>query len=158
MEKVPEKETLPEKAQRQETSSGPLDSSIYVDPKLIKEWQQFDSIISNTENIQGFSTPEVPTTQKLVINMVPTEGTKGPPMIHKDLEIIPENPSDEIVLHIEQISPLDVFYSPKHRAIIKRQRKKRKIDHSPLLTSQMEMMNVVWREEFNPSYDLTKIS
>ena len=98
------------------------------------------------------------TTQKLVINTVLTEGTSGPPMIHKDIEIIPENTSDEIVLYIEEIPPLDVFYNPKHRAVIKRQRKKRKIDHSPLLTSQMEMMNVVWREEVNPSEDLTKHS
>lgn len=40
---------------------------------------------------------------------------------------------------------------------MKRQRKKRKIDHSPLLNPQMEMMNVVWREEINPSEDLTKL-
>ena len=79
-------------------------------------------------------------------------------MIHKDLEIIPENPSDEIVLHIEEIPPLDVFYNPKHRDVIKRQRKKRKIDQSPLLTSQVEMMNVVWKAEVNPSEDLTKLS
>lgn len=79
-------------------------------------------------------------------------------MIHKDVEIIPENPFDEIVLHIEEIPPLDVFYNPKHRAVIKRQRKKRKIDKYPFLTSQMEITNVVWRREFNPSDDLTKIS
>lgn len=61
-------------------------------------------------------------------------------------------------MHVEEIPLLDVFYSPKHGAVVKRQRKKRKIDHSPLLTSQVEMMNVVWREEVNPSKDLTKIS
>lgn len=98
------------------------------------------------------------TTQKLIISTVPTKGTSNPPMIHKELEIIPENTSDEIFLHIEEIPLSDVFYSPKHRAIIERERKKRKIDHSPLLTSQMEMMNAVSREEVNPSKNLTKHS
>lgn len=83
------------------------------------------------------------TGQKSVINTVLTEGTSSPPITHKDLEIFPENPSDEIVLHVEEIPPLDVFYNPEHRAIIKRQRKKRKVDQYPLLTSQMEITNVV---------------
>jgi len=96
--------------------------------------------------------------QKSVVNIVSTEATSGPPKIHKDLEIIPENHSNEIVLHVAEIPPLDVFYSPKHRVVVKRQRKERKIDHSPLLTPQMEMMNVVWREEVNPSEDLTNLS
>lgn len=47
-------------------------------------------------------------------------------MTQTDVEIIPENPSDEIVLRVEEIPPLDVFYSPKHRVVIKRQRKKEK--------------------------------
>ena len=54
--------------------------------------------------------------------------------------------------------PLDIFYSPKHRAVVKRQRKKRRIDQSSLLPAQTEMANVVWKEEFNPFEDLTKLS
>lgn len=79
-------------------------------------------------------------------------------MTQKDVEIIPENPTDEIILHVEEIPPLDVFYNPKHRVVIMRQKKKRKIDQSLLLTSQIEIKNVVWREAVNPSEDLTKLS
>jgi len=79
-------------------------------------------------------------------------------MTQKDIEIILENPSDEIVLYVEEIPPLDVFYSPKHRAIVKTQRKKRKLDQSSLLPTQIEITNVVWREEVNPSEYLTKLS
>jgi len=108
--------------------------------------------------LQGFSTPEMATGQKTTINTVPTEGTSSPPMTQKDVEMIPENPSDEIVLHVEEIPPLYVFYSPKHKNVIKRQRKKRKLDQSSLLPAQMEITNVVWREKVNPSKDLTKLS
>ena len=66
------------------------------------------------------------TGQMKTTNTIPTKGTSGPPMTQKDVEMIPENPSDEIVLHVEEIPPFDVFYSPKHRAVIKRQRKKEK--------------------------------
>ena len=120
-----------------------MDTDTHIDPKLLKEWQQFDSIISNTESLQGFSTPEVTTSQKTAIGTVPTEGTSIPPMTQKDIEMIPENPSNEIVLHVEEIPHLDVFYSPKNKAVIKRQRKKRKLDQSSLLPTQMEITNVV---------------
>jgi len=92
---------------------------IHIDPKLLKEWQQFDLIISNTESVQGFSTPEVTTGRKTTTNTVPTEGTSNPPMTQKDIEMILENPSDEIVLNVEEILPLDVFYNPKHRVVIR---------------------------------------
>lgn len=76
-----------------------------------------------------------------------------------DIEIIPENPSEEIVLKVEEIPPLDVFYSPKHRAVVKRHRKKRNIDQGPFSTPQAELMNVVWKDsEVNPFEDLTKLS
>ena len=77
----------------------------------------------------------------------------------QDIEIILGNPSKEIVLKVEEIPPLDVFYNPKHRAIVKRQRKRRKIDQGTLSTPQAELMNVVWKDsEVNPSEDLTKLS
>jgi len=98
------------------------------------------------------------TGQNTTTNTVPTKGTNGPPMTQKDVEMIPDNSSDEIVLHVEEIPPLDVFYSPKHSAVIKRQKKKRKLDQSSLLPAQMEITNVVWREEVNPSEYLTKLS
>ena len=158
MEKIYEKENTPEQEQAQGKVSEIIDSDIHIDPKLLKEWQQFESIISNTENLQGYSTPEVTTGQKKTTNTVLTEGTSGPPMTQKDVEIILKNPSDEIILHVEEIPPLDVFYNPKHRVVIKKQNKKRKLDQSSLLPSQMEITNVAWREEVNPSKDLTKLS
>ena len=77
--------------------------------------------------------PEVTTGHKTTTNMVPVEGTSGPPITQKDMEIILENPSDEIILHVEEIPPLDVFHNPKHKVVVKRQRKKRKFDQSSLL-------------------------
>lgn len=133
MEKVPEKEKTPKQEKEQEKGGDFIDSDVHIDLKLLKEWKQFDSIISNTESLQGYSTPEVTIGQKTTTNTIPSEGTSGPPMTQKDVEMIPENPSNEIVLHVEEIPPLDVFYSPKHRVVIKRQRKKRKLDQSSLL-------------------------
>lgn len=135
-----------------------MDTDTHIDPKLLKEWQQFDSNIRNTESLQGFSTPETTTTQKIARNMVSTEGTSGPPMTQKYIEIIPEYPSNEIVLCVEEIPPLDVFYNAKHSVIVKRQRKKRNLDQSSLLPTQMEKNNVVSREELNPFEDITKLS
>jgi len=56
----------------------------------------------------------------------------------KEIEIIPKYPSSEITLSIEEIPPLDVFYSPKHRVVVKRQRKKRKIDQASTKVPQNE--------------------
>ena len=65
--------------------------------------------------------------------------------MQQDIEIIPENPTEGIVLKIEEIPPLDVFYSPKHRAIFRRQGKKRKINQALLLTPHNKIINVVWK-------------
>lgn len=43
------------------------------------------------------------------------------------MEIILTFSTSEIVLKIEEIPPLDVFYSPKHKAVMSRSRKKRKV-------------------------------
>ncbi len=76
----------------------------------------------------------------------------------KEIEIVPEHLSSEITLSIEEIPPLDVFYSPKHRVVVKRQRKKRNIDQASVKVPQNESMNVIWRDsEVNPSEDLTKL-
>ena len=54
----------------------------------------------------------------------------------QDMEIIPEHPSEEIVLKVEEIPPLDIFYSPKHRAVVRKQRKRRRTYQESLSTSQ----------------------
>ena len=61
-------------------------------------------------------------------------------------------------MQVEDIPPWDVFYSPKHKAVIKQQRKRRRIDQPSLFPEQTVTANVVWKEEFNPSDDLTKLS
>ena len=53
---------------------------------------------------------------------------------------------------------MDVFYSPKHRAVVKRQRKRRRIDQPSLFPEKTVTTKVVWKEEFDPSDDLTKLS
>ena len=98
-----------------------------IDPKLLQEWQQFDSIISNLESSKEVDTSKAADTQDTTSKEVPSEGTNGlAPTI--DLEIIPKDPSDQIILQVEDIPPLDVFYRPKHRAVVKRQWKRRRID------------------------------
>ena len=153
--KEPKQETEQEKEKKQDNEF--IDLEAKIDPKLLKEWKKFDSIISNPETSKGFGTPQVTVDQKTTTTMVPIEGTSRL-SISKDAKIIPKDPSDQIVLQIEDIPPLDVFYSPKHRAVVKRQRKRRRLDQSSLLPDQTEMANVVWKEEFNPSDDLTKLS
>ena len=63
------------------------------------------------------------------------------------------------MLKIEEIPPLDVFYSPKHKVVVKKQRKRRRIDQDTFYSSQEEFMNIVYKNaEVNPSEDLTKLS
>ena len=84
-------------------------------------------------------------------------GTSGPPKT-KDIEVIPKGPSDQITLQVEDIPPLDVFYSPRHRAVVKRLRKRQRLDQPSIFPEKMVMDNVVWKEKLDPSDDLTKLS
>ena len=72
-------------------------------------------------------------------------------------EHIPITPSSEIVLNVEDIPPLDVFYSPKYKAVVKRQRKKRKLESS--IATEAEQLDVLWKDpSTEPSNNLTKLS
>ena len=128
-----------------------------IDPRLLQEWQQFDSIISNLESSRDADTSKAADTQDTASKEVPSEGTSGLPPT-TELEIIPKDPSDQVILQVEDIPPLDVFYSPKHKAVIKRHRKRRRINKPSLFPEQTVTANVVWKEEFDPSDDLTKLS
>lgn len=59
---------------------------------------------------------------------------------------------------MEDIPPLDVFYSPKHRVVVKQQWKRRRIHQPSPFPEQTVTANVVWKEEFDPSNDLRKLS
>lgn len=65
---------------------------------------------------------------------------------------------DQIILQVEDIPPLDVFYSPKHRVVVKRQQKRRRIDQPSLFLEQIVTGSMVWKEEFDPFDDLKKLS
>lgn len=89
--------------------------SLVID--LEGEWETFNKIL-NTEG-QNSKPPTNPKemTMEMIIEMVINDQEK---------KHIPIAPSSEIVLRIEEISPLDVLYSPQHKVVIRRQRKKRK--------------------------------
>lgn len=75
----------------------------------------------------------------------------------QDTEHIPIASSSEIVLKIEEIPPLDVFYSPQHKVVVKRQRKKRKID--TVLSPEVEPLDVLWQDlTIDPAENLTRLS
>ena len=74
-----------------------------------------------------------------------------------ETEHAPITPSSELVLNIEEIPPLDIFYSPQHKAVVRRQRKKRKLENT--LHQDAEQLDVLWKDpNSNPTENLTKLS
>ena len=59
----------------------------------------------------------------------------------QDQEIIPAYPTQEIILKIEELPPLDFFYSPSHKVVVKR----RRIDES-VTALDNESVDVVWKD------------
>lgn len=151
-EKNPKKEHSPKKEQTNENTNELLYTNVNIDSSLIKEQEQFNQIIKNQNDSQNIITTESTETKDLIVTNTIIEGAVGTVNTQQDIEIIPKNPSKEIVLKLEEIPPLDLFYCPKHRAMVKRQRKRRKIDQGILSTPQAKLMNVVWKDsEVNPS-------
>ena len=101
-----------------------------------KEWGHFECIINEPQGgtSQTKTFPETP--------KHPEEYSEIALTTSEDIEVIPIFPSSEIVLKEEEITPLDIFYSPKHRAIMKRQRKKRKINHIAINLLGNELMDI----------------
>lgn len=58
-----------------------------------------------------------------------------------EIEHIPITASSEIMLMIEEIRPLDVFYSPKQKAVVRKKRKKWKLDS--VLSPEVEQIDVL---------------
>ena len=123
-------------------------SQTSIDPELLKQWNQFDSIISGKEG----SKDTTYTTSSQVLS-----GTSGPPT-SKEREVITKDPPNQIVLQVEDIPPLDVFYSPRIKAVVKRSRKRRRLDQPSIFPEQTVTGNVVWKEELDPCDDLTNLS
>jgi len=62
-------------------------------------------------------------------------------------------------LRINEIPRLYVFYSPTHKYVVKRQRKKRKLDATTATTPDNEPMDIVWKDSpIDPSDNLTRPS
>jgi len=62
-----------------------------------------------------------------------------------DKEVILSVLTSEIVLRVEEIQPLDIFYGPKHRAVVNQQKKKRRMEHSQELLPGSVPLDVVWK-------------
>lgn len=86
---------------------------------LEKEWENFNELINTEEQ----SAESLINLRETTIEMI-VEGAINT----QETEHILVALSSEIVLRIEEIPPMNVFYSPQHKAFIRRQRKKRKID------------------------------
>jgi hypothetical protein len=67
-----------------------------TDPELIKQWNQFDSIISGKEASKDSDTSKTSNAPDTTSSQV-LEGTSGPP-ISQDVEVITQDPSDQIDL------------------------------------------------------------
>lgn len=58
---------------------------------------------------------------------------------------------------MEEIPPLDIFYSPQHKVVVRRQRKKRKLEN--ILSQDAERLDILWKDpNNNPTENLTKLS
>ena len=74
-----------------------------------------------------------------------------------ETEHIPITPSSEILLNIEDIPPLDVFYSPQYKAVVRKQRKKRNLESA--ISTNAEQLDVLWKyPTTDPTENLTKLS
>jgi len=153
-EKEKQEQLLKESQSKQNTTD--TNKGAVTDPELQKEWQHFSTIIGGGKDSQNTETPKSSGIQKEGSSQA-LSTTTGPPKV-MNVEIIPKGPSDQITLLVEDIPPLNVFYSPKHKAVVKRSRKRQRIDQPSLFPEQSLTGNVVWREKLDPSDDLAKLS
>ena len=76
-----------------------------------------------------------------------------------DKKVIPVVYTSEIILRVEEIPPLNIFYSLEHCDVMSRQKKKRRMEHSQELIPGSVPLDVVWKDYQANSYDeLAKIS
>lgn len=134
---------------KQVETPGPLakpTSPIVVDRE--KESGNFNELINTEEqSAEPLIKPGETATKMIIEEVIYTQKTKH----------IPVAPSSKIVLKIEEIPHLDVFYSPQHKAVVRRQRKKRKIDI--VISPEAEPLDVLWQDpNTNPMENLTRLS
>ena len=124
---------------------------------MSSEWDEFSEAIKtpktnpNADQVTNFQTPEH--SQKLVETITPLQQV---PETH-DREIIPDYPTENIVLQVEEIPSLDIFYSPSHKAVVKR-RNMRRIDET-VSDLRNESVDILWKDPLaDPTKNLTKLS
>ena len=77
-------------------------------------------------------------------------------MIH-DWEIISAYPKKEIVLQVEEIPSLEIFYSPSYKVVVRRNKRRRTDEIVSNLT--YESVDVLWKDSlYDPIKHLTKLS
>ena len=82
---------------REETTEKVVESAEHiVSPHFLSQYEQFSQKIRQQNNPQ--------------VNVLENQ----------DMEVIPEHPTGEIMLKVEEIPPLDIFYSPKHRVVVRK--------------------------------------
>ena len=116
--------------------------------ELDKEWESFNELI----NLEG-------KTQKTPVRNTQVSEEIIPTIVSNisEAEHAPIISSSELVLNIEEIPPLDIFYSPQHKAVVRRQRKKIKLENT--LSQNAEQLDVLWKDPSNnPTENLTKLS
>ena len=116
--------------------------------ELDKEWETFNDLI----NLEGQSTKtpvrNVQAKKDIVTGTISNVS---------DMEHILVTPSYELILKIEEIPPLDIFYSPQHKVVVRRQRKKIKLEN--VLCHDAGKLDVLWQDPTtNPTETLTKLS
>lgn len=62
-----------------------------------------------------------------------------------DLEIILVFSTPEIILNIEEILPMDVFYIPKHRSIVNKKRKSIRYEQRKTLFLANSSFQLLWK-------------
>ena len=74
-----------------------------------------------------------------------------------DREIIPAYPTEQIVLQVEGIPSLYIFYSPSYKVVVKRNKRRRTNETITNLID--ESIDVLWKDSLDdPIEHLTKLS
>eukprot|EP00253_Pinus_taeda_P019687 PITA_19687 len=126
----------------------PVIKAPLVTTELDKEWEKFNELISLEGQAPRTPVNNTQVTQEMVSTIVSSV---------TETENIHIAPPSELLLNVEEIPPLDVFYSPQHKLVVRRQRKKRKIENT--LSQDAEHLDVLWKDpNNNPTENLTKLS
>ena len=103
-------------------------------------------------NIEGQNT-QTPVSNVQITKNIVTGVTRN----FIETEHIPITPSSEIMLKIDEIPPLYIFYSPQHKAVVRRQRKKRKLEN--VLSHDEEQLDILRKDPTtDPTENITKLS